>query len=65
MLLFRYENIVGCSFAQQANILISYNPIYGEEMIETDDGVLGHEMIDQNVELSVSSLTAQIVEKTE
>jgi len=38
-------------------------------MIETDDDVLGYELgyeiIDKNVELSVSSLTAQIVEKTE
>ena len=65
LLLFRYENIVGCSFAQQADIQISYNPIYGEDMIETGDDVLGYEMIDQNVELSVSSLTAQIVETTE
>ncbi len=66
LLLFRYENIVGCPFAQQADIQISYNPIYGEEMIETDDGVLEDEIIDQNTELSVvSSLTAQIVEKAE
>lgn len=65
LLLFRYENIVGCPFAQQAEIQISYKPKYGEEMIETDDGVPGHEIIDQNVELSVSSLTAQIVENTE
>lgn len=65
LLLFRYENIVGCPFAQQADIKISYNPIYGEEMIETDDGVLEDEIIDQNTELSVSSLTAQIVEKAE
>lgn len=62
LLLFRYENIVGCSFAQQADIQISYKPIYGEEMLETDDGEHAHEMIGQNVELSVSSLTAQIVE---
>ena len=65
LLLFRYENIVGCPFAQQADIQISYSPIYGEEQIETDDGVLEDEIIDQNAELSVSSLTAQIVEKTE
>ncbi len=69
LLLFRYENIVGCPFAQQAEIQISYKPKYGEEMIETDDDVLGYELgyeiIDKNVELSVSSLTAQIVEKTE
>lgn len=65
LLLFRYENIVGCPFAQQVDIQISYNPIYGEDMIETGDDVLGYEMIDQNVELSVSSLTAQIVETTE
>ena len=69
LLLFRYENIVGCPFAQQAEIQISYKPKYGEEMIETDDDVLGYELgyeiIDENVELSVSSLTAQIVEKTE
>lgn len=31
-------------------------------MLETDDGEHAHEMIGQNVELSVSSLTAQIVE---
>ena len=69
LLLFRYENIVGCPFAQQAEIQISYKPKYGEEMIETDDDVLGYELgyeiIDKNVELSVSSLTAQIMEKTE
>lgn len=69
LLLFRYENIVGCPFAQQAEIQISYKPKYGEEMIETDDDVLGYELgyeiTDKNVELSVSSLTAQIVEKTE
>lgn len=69
LLLFRYENIVGCPFAQQAEIQISYKPKYGEEMIETDDDVLGYELgyeiIEENVELSVSSLTAQIVEKTE
>ena len=34
-------------------------------MIETDDGVLEDEIIDQNTELSVSSLTAQIVEKAD
>ena len=34
-------------------------------MIETDDGVLEDEIIDQNTELSVSSLTAQIVENAE
>ena len=45
------------------DIQITYNPIYGEEMIETDDGMLENEIIDQNTELSVSSLTAQIVEK--
>lgn len=63
LLLFRYENIVGCPFAQQADIQISYIPKYGKESIETDDGVLGYEIYDENVELSVSSLTAQIVEK--
>lgn len=63
LLLFRYENIVGCPFAQQADIQISYIPKYGKESIETDDDVLGYEIYDENVELSVSSLTAQIVEK--
>lgn len=63
LLLFRYENIVGCPFAQQADILISYIPKYGKESIETDDDVLGYEIYDENVKLSVSSLTAQIVEK--
>ena len=62
LLLFRYENIVGCPFTQQADIQISYIPKHGKESIETDDDVLGY---DENVELSVSSLTAQIVDKTE
>lgn len=30
-----------------------------------NDDVLGYEIYDENVELSVSSLTAQIVDKTE
>lgn len=64
LLLFRYENIVGCPFAQQADIQISYIPKYGKESIETDDDVLGYEIYDENVELSVSSLTAQMGVRT-
>ena len=63
LLIFRYENILGCPFSQQTDIQIACNPIYDEELSGIDDGVSGHEIVDQNFEMSVTSLSAQIVEK--
>lgn len=59
---FRYENITGCCFSQQADIKIFHNSIYGDEQIETEGGKFVYEIVDESLELSVSSLTAQVVE---